>query len=252
MNKVEGYLENKNGTPYGKIGTETLLRDIEGIKLYVGDLVELYDGKELIGSNKPIINSDVSGFCVMGIAGCCKHDGTIIDTINNWRVKLLNTYNDVEDGFEADGGIIYHIEKQKEQLQTEFTYQEVIAKIKDGETYSCSGINPYYVESISREGDDVLFQGEISDGVGINLKNQLFKLQEPKQECEVYTVENNPCGTKTKFKSSLTSAKLNPYSIVVCRTKDKDNYYGRIIELGREELTKEEYNKLPSIVGIVN
>ena len=78
------------------------------------------------------------------------------------------------------------------------------------------------------------------------------KLQKSKQEYNIYTVEDSPCGNKTKFTSCLDTNKLKMYSMVVCDINEKDNYYGRIIDINSEELTNKKYNKLPSIIGIVN
>ena len=139
------------------------------------------------------------------------------------------------------------IEKQE---QTEFTYQEVIAKIKDGETYSCSGINPYYVESISREGDDVLFQGEISDGVGINLVEQLFTLQEPKDKYRIYYVEHTVDGDTYRFREENSEDYFAKGESVICNTEKMGRTYGKVKETKSEKLTKKEYEDLDTIEEI--
>lgn len=248
MNKVKGYLESKGEASYGVIGTETSIKDVNGNKLHVGDLVDLYKGEEFRRSNKSIVSSDPYGFYVMGIAGCCEHDGQIID---NWRVKLLKKYYDVEDGFESDGDVIHHVEKQEDPLQTEFTYQEVIARIKDGEYYRCTRGDFYKVKDIKMSEGHIILLGNIHDGVGISIK-QLFVQEEYKQEYEIYyiTFPDSEEQFQFRYDPSADDDYMSLGEIVICNLDNDKKAYGKVSDLKEVSMTEKEYLELNLIESI--
>ncbi len=123
---------------------------------------------------------------------------------------------------------------------TEFTFQEVIARIKEGEVYV--NTNPSSrVEKLSlKYGKEVLiiegnYKGLMHNEFGIILEDK-FKLQEPIKIATIYKVEHKKDGKKYDF---ISSQRLEKEMFVVCDTSQGKSY-GRIVDIETRELTEEE------------
>lgn len=234
---VKGYLQSDDSaTLYGTIGIETPIKDIDGNKLQVGDLVELCCEGDKRGLRPIVLESN--RFFVMGIVWGCDEEGTIR---GDWSVKLAKKYYDIENGSKCSG-IKYIIEQE----QTEFTYQEVVANIKEGEFYECTKADTYKVKGISRKGDNIILQGNIQDGVGIDI-TQLFILAEPKYKYRIYYVEHTVDGDTYRFKEQYDEDYFTVDECVICNTTKMGRTYGKIKETKSEKLTEKEYEVLDTI-----
>ena len=132
------------------------------------------------------------------------------------------------------------------QEQTKFTYQEVIARIKDGEYYRCTRDDFYKVKDIKMEEGNIILLGNIHDGVGINIK-QLFVQEEPKEEYKIYYVEHTVDGDIYKFRRDLISDYFARGECVICNTEQMGRTYGKVKEVKTENLTEKEYSGLNTI-----
>ncbi len=126
------------------------------------------------------------------------------------------------------------------ERQTEFTFQEVIARIKEGEVYV--NTNPSSrVEKLSlKYGKEVLiiegnYKGLMHNEFGIILEDK-FKLQKPKKIATIYRVEHKKDGKKYDF---ISSQRLEKEMFVVCDTSQGKSY-GRIVDIYTKELTEKE------------
>ncbi|WP_346935349.1 hypothetical protein [Clostridium sp.] len=123
---------------------------------------------------------------------------------------------------------------------TEFTFQEVIARIKEGETYVCTNF-ACNAQEIRRDKEGkivlkILSQSmHIKDEVHIPLGIK-FKLQEPKKQVTIYKVEHKQNGKKYDF---ISSQALQEGMFVVCDTSQGKSY-GRIVDIEVKELTEKE------------
>ena len=90
---------------YGCIGDKTPIRDAIGRKLFVGDVVELYNKNNVFCGECPVVKRE---HCfVMGIKLFCESDGTITD---GYKVILKRKHYEVENG-----EIVEHIRYVKER-----------------------------------------------------------------------------------------------------------------------------------------
>lgn len=143
--------------------------------------------------------------------------------------------------------ITYRVNSRHFELiePTEFTFQEVIARIKEDETYVCTNFacNAQEIRR-NKEGGIVLTIPSqsmyIKDEVHIPLGIK-FKLQEPKKKVNIYRVEHKQDGKKYDFISNETRL-LQCYEFVVCDTSQGKSY-GRIVDIEERELAEEEYLK---------
>ncbi|WP_346961992.1 hypothetical protein [Clostridium sp.] len=131
------------------------------------------------------------------------------------------------------------------ELQTEFTFQEVIARIKPGEVYvSTKGLEFEAKIDLVNEGLRIRY---FKDGSCISRMNagfvithqNKFKLQEPKKQVTIYGVAHKQNGKMYDF---VSSQRLQEGMFVVCDTSQGKSY-GRIICLVDKELTDEEYKQ---------
>ena len=91
------YLD-KNGQNYGLIGKKTNLTAIFGEKLYVGDVVEVYDTASSIGHKSiELVCEDESGGFVMGIA--CSSRGMKDGIARDWQVRKVKSYKELTNGY---------------------------------------------------------------------------------------------------------------------------------------------------------
>lgn len=93
---------------YGYIGQPTLLKDIVGRPLRIGDTVELYDQDNGYRGEKVVtFTKEESRSFICGICSSCKEDGTIK---NGWKVILKRKHEDIADGEIVDA--IKYIKKE--------------------------------------------------------------------------------------------------------------------------------------------
>ncbi len=185
----------------------------ENMKFKVGDKVVKSDGSKWINADK--------------------YKTILSSGIYNDRAKYRLSNSDV---FWFDG----ELELYKES-QTEFTFQEVVARNIPGVYENCNddGARVKSVE-INEHGSFTInadFSGliELDLGLGIN-ENLKFKLQESKKIATIYRVEHKKDGKKYDF---ISSQRLQKEMFVVCDTSQGKSY-GRIVDIETRELTEEE------------
>ena len=137
------------------------------------------------------------------------------------------------------------------QEQTEFTYQEVIARIKDGEYYRCTRDDLYKVKDIKMEEGNIILIGNIHDGVGISIK-QLFVQEEYKQEYEIYyiTFPDSEEQFQFRYDPSTDDDYMSLGEIVICNLDNDKKAYGKVSDLKEVSMTEKEYLELNLIKSI--
>jgi len=92
----------------GTVGVETKYKDVVGRKLYVGDVVELFNSEGMSVGLKFISEgndgTDKSKQFVMGISGCC--NGETGEIKGGWKIFKTRGYETLKHG-EVIGGINY-------------------------------------------------------------------------------------------------------------------------------------------------
>lgn len=131
-----------------------------------------------------------------------------------------------------------------EPATTEFTFEEVIARIKEGEVYRGTGGST--VDEITKKNTEILIDISISQ-TGIVPTMQKYKLVPQKKECQLYEVEHKEGGKRYLFRSML---KKNIGEMVVCDTKFGKSY-GQVVNKVTKELTEEEYKAYKLIIKSV-
>jgi len=127
------------------------------------------------------------------------------------------------------------IKWESEESQTEFTFQEVIARIKEGETYEAINIG-YATQTITMEkGKDIIID-ILSNQHYIVPTYSLFKLQEPKKRVRIYKIEHQKNGKQYDF---ISSQLLDCDEFVICDTECGKSY-GIIVDAETRELTESE------------
>jgi len=169
--------------------------------------------------------------------GCRWGDGSECEIITSFNL------NNGRSRYKLSGGSLYWFDHELKLYRepTEFTFQEVIARIKQGETYQ----SIYYASNIqeitkNKKGKILLNLSpcrHIKDEVHI-VSDIKFKLQEPKKKVTIYKVEHKKDGKKYDFISNEIKL-LQCYEFVVCDTSQGKSY-GRIVDLEERELTETE------------
>lgn len=162
--------------------------------------------------------------------------------IESW-LTLGNEYEVMEESCTScevigDDGVVCECCKSRFELveePTEFTFQEVVVRIKPGEVYEpVNGLCITQTITMDYEKDIIIdFLPNKSFAV---LTCTLFKLQEPKKKVNIYRVEHKQDGKKYDF---ISSQLLQEGMIVVCDTSQGKSY-GRIVDIIFKELTEEE------------
>lgn len=132
-----------------------------------------------------------------------------------------------------------------EPATTEFTFEEVIARIKEGEVYRGTGGST--VDEITKKNTEILISISISQ-TGIVPTMQKYKLVPQKKECQLYEVEHKEGGKRYLFRSDLNHTLDD---MVVCDTCQGKSY-GKMVKVVTKELTEEEYKQYKSIVKIIS
>lgn len=150
-------------------------------------------------------------------------------------------------GHDSDTGAIYSgLEFEHFELieRTEFTFKEVIARIKEGEVYENID-DSFRTRRIIEKGGwiSIEYEGNYkflgTDGT--------YKLVSQKKTYTLYEVEHQEGGKRYLFRSLL---KRNVGEMVVCDTKFGRSY-GQVVEKKIKELTDKEYEEYKLIIKAV-
>lgn len=131
-----------------------------------------------------------------------------------------------------------------EPATTEFTFDEVIARIKEGEVYE-NILNTRIKRIIGRDGYVSL---EFTGDYKILGTHGKYKLVPQKKEYQLYEVEHQEGGKRYLFRSDLDHTLDD---MVVCDTCQGKSY-GKMVKVVTKELTKEEYKSYKPIVKIIS
>ena len=129
--------------------------------------------------------------------------------------------------------------------QEEFTFEEVIASIQEGEVYRGTGGST--VDEITKEGANIHISISILQ-TGIVPTIQKYKLVPQKKEYKLYEVEHKEDGKRYLFRSDLDHTLDD---MVVCDTCQGKSY-GKMVKVVTKELTEEEYKAYKPIVKIIS
>ena len=128
--------------------------------------------------------------------------------------------------------------------QEEFTFEEVIARIKEGEVYE-NILDTRTKRIIGRDGYVSL---EFTGDYQILETHGKYKLVPQKKEYQLYEVEQQENGKRYLFRSDLDHTLDD---MVVCETKFGKSY-GKMVKALYKELTEEEYKAYKPIVKIIS
>ena len=129
----------------------------------------------------------------------------------------------------------------------EFTFEEVIARIKEGEVYVPLD-KSYATKSIAKRNSGniiITFHKRVDGCVPTYTK---YKLVRQKKEYKLYEVEHKEDGKRYLFRSDLDHTLDD---MVVCDTCQGKSY-GKMVKVVTKELTEEEYKQYKSIVKIIS
>ncbi|MDB2095054.1 hypothetical protein [Clostridium paraputrificum] len=129
--------------------------------------------------------------------------------------------------------------------KTEFTFEEVIARIKEGEVYRGTGGST--VDEITKKDTEIRISICIPQ-TGIVPTMQKYKLVPQKKEYQLYEVEHKENGKRYLFRSDLDHTLDD---MVVCDTCHGKSY-GKMVKVVTKELTEEEYKAYKPIVKIIS
>lgn len=137
-----------------------------------------------------------------------------------------------------------------EPATEEFTFEEVIARIKEGEVYqnSLSSISKIdgciEVVSINRSGRTIPKGEEYI----VRFETNNYKLVPKKNNYLLFVVEHKEGGKRYLFRSDLDHTLDD---MVVCDTCQGKSY-GKMVKVVTKELTEEEYKQYKPIVKIIS
>lgn len=132
-----------------------------------------------------------------------------------------------------------------EPATEEFTFEEVIARIKKGEVYRGTGGST--VDEITKKNTEIRIS-ICRPQTGIVPTMQKYKLVPQKKEYQLYEVEHQEGGNRYLFRSDLDHTLDD---MVVCETKFGKSY-GKMVKALYKELTEEEYKAYKPIVKIIS
>ena len=134
-----------------------------------------------------------------------------------------------------------------EPATEEFTFEEVIARIKEGEVYVPLD-KSYATKSIAKRNSGniiITFHKRVDGCVPTYTK---YKLVRQKKEYKLYEVEHKEDGKRYLFRSDLDHTLDD---MVVCDTCQGKSY-GKMVKVVTKELTEEEYKAYKPIVRIIS
>lgn len=132
-----------------------------------------------------------------------------------------------------------------EPATTEFTFEEVIARIKEGEVYE-NTCGDYRTRKIIKRNGYIAI--EFVDNYKVLGTDGRYKLVPQKKEYQLYEVEHKENGKRYLFRSNLDHTLDD---MVVCDTCH-GNSYGKMVKVVTKELTEEEYKSYKPIVKIIS
>ena len=132
-----------------------------------------------------------------------------------------------------------------EPATEEFTFEEVIARIKKGEVYRGTGGST--VDEITKKNTEIRIS-ICRPQTGIVPTMQKYKLVPQKKEYQLYEVEHQEGGNRYLFRSDLDHTLDD---MVVCDTCHGKSY-GKMVKVVTKELTEEEYKAYKPIVKIIS
>lgn len=132
-----------------------------------------------------------------------------------------------------------------EPATEEFTFEEVIARIKKGEVYRGTGGST--VDEITKKNTEIRIS-ICRPQTGIVPTMQKYKLVPQKKEYQLYEVEHQEGGNRYLFRSDLDHTLDD---MVVCDTCHGKSY-GKMVKVVTKELTEEEYKAYKPIVRIIS
>lgn len=133
------------------------------------------------------------------------------------------------------------------EAKAEFTFEEVIARIKEGEVYVPLD-KSYATKSIAKRNSGniiITFHKRVDGCVPTYTK---YKLVRQKKEYKLYEVEHKEDGKRYLFRSDLDHTLDD---MVVCDTCQGKSY-GKMVKVVTKELTEEEYKAYKPIVRIIS
>lgn len=132
-----------------------------------------------------------------------------------------------------------------EPATEEFTFEEVIARIKEGEVYENTS-KSFRLRRITKQHGWISLDYE-GDYKSLGTAGK-FKLVPQKKEYQLYEVEHQENGKRYLFRSDLDHTLDD---MVVCETKFGKSY-GKMVKALYKELTEEEYKAYKPIVKIIS
>ena len=126
-----------------------------------------------------------------------------------------------------------------------FTFEEVIARIKEGEVYE-NVWNSYRTRKIIKRNGYIAI--EFIDNYKVLGTDGRYKLVPQKKEYQLYEVEHQEGGKRYLFRSDLDHTLDD---MVVCKTKFGKSY-GKMVKTLYKTLTEEEYKAYKPIVKIIS
>lgn len=167
---------------------------------------------------------------------------------NNKCFTVCNTFRSTSFYVEEGLGFLWD-ERFFELVQEKFTFEEVIARIKEGEVYennlsSISKIDGCINVTVFNDNSFTISKDE---DFTLTFKSGRYKLVPQKKEYQLYEVEHQEGGKRYLFRSMLG---LKIGKIVVCDTRFGKTY-GRIVDSVTKELTEEEYKAYKLIIKSV-
>lgn len=133
------------------------------------------------------------------------------------------------------------------EAKAEFTFEDVIARIKEGEVYVPLD-KSYATKSIAKRNSGniiITFHKRVDGCVPTYTK---YKLVRQKKEYKLYEVEHKEDGKRYLFRSDLDHTLDD---MVVCDTCQGKSY-GKMVKVVTKELTEEEYKAYKPIVRIIS
>lgn len=133
--------------------------------------------------------------------------------------------------------------------KTEFTFEEVIARIKEGEVYQNESSSISKVDGCINVTvfNDNGFTISKDENFTLIFESGRYKLVPQKKEYQLYEVEHQENGKRYLFRSDLDHTLDD---MVVCETKFGKSY-GKMVKALYKELTEEEFKAYKPIIKSV-
>ena len=127
-----------------------------------------------------------------------------------------------------------------------FTFQEVIANIKEGEKYIAKS-KIYCLETIEKTSGYFKFTGQLKPDRLVVDHDRTFYKEELKHTYVIHKVKHTPEGTPNSYRNPKIEEAINDN--VICNT-EKGKIYGRKVSSEVIQMTEKEYLNYPIIENI--